>query len=139
MPFSCKGTHVNNFADQEIVNDNARSNLWTSVEPNLEIMVACLPQLYPLSTWFNNSLLPKFIRKEPDTWWHPPPEEIDHDGFLVRDVADASQKAGPGWNSFSSPEIKIEVRDQGISMLEVKEIRRKGECSTNAFDRIENV
>ena len=127
------------FADKNPVDDNTRSNFWTCVEPNLEITIACLTQLLPLSNWFQSSVMSKFIHKEPDTWWHPSGEELNRHCNVVRGATEGSKRASSDRSSWSTPEYNSEAGEQAIGMREVREIRRLGDCTANAFGRIENV
>jgi len=88
-----------------------------------------------MSGWLSNSFLSKFSRKEADTWWHPPLEESDREGCNMSDPRGIGKRANSDWSFISSHKYKIDVKEEVVSMTELREAGRSVEIAARAFDR----
>ena len=63
------------------------------------------------------------IKEEPDTWWHPPPEEYALDDLESRNRPAGCNTSNSDCNYFLSTEQKVKIREEVVAMTDVWNVR----------------
>lgn len=127
----------------KLIDIDAAPVLWASVEPCASIVCACLPLLRPLfinvqmgnfSGWVSGSLFSRGSRKEADTWWHPPSEELETDND-VGGIGYCGERANPDRSFMPSGQHKVEVNEEVVTVTEIREGKPSMDNAIQGFDK----